>query len=85
MGLASIRLLVNRVAPDRMKKADFNIDTIIDSVGAQLIGLVREDLDISLAANWEAPLVLCKTGGAMANFRRIAGRIAGKNIPLRKL
>ena len=85
IGISSIRLLVNRIQPDWLEWSKMTVDSIIDMVGVRLLGLVREDPDVALAANLETPLILYKTGGAAANFRRIAGRVAGKNIPLKRI
>ncbi|MBQ3404345.1 MAG: AAA family ATPase [Oscillospiraceae bacterium] len=82
LGIDRQRLIVNRVKPRLLKKTQATIDDMIDAVGAQLIGLVQEDENVTLAANSEVPLLLYSTQGAAAQFMRIARRINGEHIPL---
>ena len=83
-GIENVRLIVNRVDPKMMKKIRRNVDDIIDSVGAQLIGIVSEDESIPLAANNEKPLLLFGAKYAYAQFYRIARRLTGEDVPLGK-
>ena len=85
LGIPEIRLLVNRVRPALFRKTCATIDDIIDAVGAKLIGFVKEDEAVILAANRERPLILYSDKGAVQQFSRVARRITGENIPLRKL
>ena len=77
--------MVNRVRPALFRKTCATIDDIIDAVGAKLIGFVKEDEAVILAANRERPLILYSDKGAVQQFSRVARRITGENIPLRKL
>ena len=58
---------------------------MIDSVGAQLIGIVSEDDAVLLAANFEVPLILYDKKCASAQFMRIARRLAGEKVPIGKI
>lgn len=84
LGIKNIRLLVNRVQPRFFKKARTSVDDIIDTVGAQLIGLISEDEDIPMAANRGIPLVCFKPDGATSQYLRVAKRITGEKVPLGK-
>lgn len=83
LGITDIRLIVNRVKPRLLKKAASNIDDIVDSVGARLIGLIPEDDKVLLAANLGKPLLLCTPRkGAAKAFYRTAMRLDGARVPL---
>ena len=82
LGISDRRLIVNRVKPRLLKKTRATIDDMIDAVGAQLIGLVQEDENVTLAANSEVPLLLYSSQGASAQFMRIARRLTGERVPL---
>ena len=82
-GLSDIRLLVNRVRPRALRRMETTIDDMVNSVGAQLIGVVREDRHVSDAANREIPLVLFSQRGACTDFLQTARRIAGESLPIK--
>ena len=77
----NIRLIMNKVIPDYVKRgATENLDSCIDVIGAQLIGVIPQHVDISFATNNGKRLSkksLCHT-----IFSNIADRIDGENIPL---
>ena len=81
-GVEDIRLVVNRVKTRGFRLSHSTIDNMIDSVGVQLLGVVKDDPDVTLAANLEKPLVLFTDRGAAREFLRIARRIAGEHVPL---
>ena len=85
LGVAKVRVLVNKVKPRLLKKTCATIDDMIDAVGARLIGIVSEDDTVSVAANLETPLMLTEQSKAAEQFRRIAQRIAGKQLPIGKV
>lgn len=84
MGIKQIRLLVNRVRPRLFRRVSATIDDVIDSVGAQLVGVVSDDEAVMIAANMETPLILYSNSGAAAQFLRTARRITGEKVPLGK-
>ena len=81
-GLADIRLLVNRVLPRFYRQTRTSVDDIIDTVGARLLGIIREDRDVPAAANGEIPLVLFSRGKAAQGFLRCAERLTGVSVPI---
>ena len=83
MGVSELRLLINRVKPGNFKKIRTTVDNIIDVVGAQLLGVVREDDSVFLSLHENILLVLYRRRYAAYNFLDAARRIAGEDIPLR--
>lgn len=83
LGISQVRLLVNRVEPSALRRDKANIDTMIDRVGARLLGIVREDTDVPASANRETALVLYSRRRAAQAFLRIARRLRGEDIPLK--
>jgi len=84
MGVEEIQLLVNRVRPSNFRRLKSTIDDIINSVGARILGIVKEDKAVILAANLEIPLVLYENKHAAAQFLKIARRLKGENVPISK-
>ena len=83
MGKTQVRLIVNRVQEKRAKQMKLTIDDIMDQAGLPLIGLVPEDPDVTLAANFKQPLLGYTRKGAAEACRRIARRIQGFTVPIR--
>jgi septum site-determining protein MinD len=83
-GIGDIKLLVNRVVPRRFKRLDSTVDTVIDTVGAQLIGLVDEDEYVAEAGGMGVPLVLYSDGRAARAFLDVARRLSGDTVALRR-
>ena len=82
-GVSEIRLLINRVLPEHYVRLQATIDDVIDLVGVQLIGVVREDKSVFLALHENTPLILYKKRLAAYDFLDAARRLAGEDIPLR--
>lgn len=85
LGMDNVRLLVNRINPRMLGKIKKNVDDMIDTVGAQLIGLVSEDESVPLAAENETPLILFGAKYAYGEFYRVARRLMGERVLLTKL
>ncbi len=85
MGLEELRLLVNRVYPRAYRRVRRNIDEIIDTVGARLIGVISEDRRVSEAGNLEIPLKLYKARRVNRQFARVARRVTGQRVALGKI
>jgi septum site-determining protein MinD len=85
LGISDIRAAVNRVNPTLLKKVSSNIDTIVDWVGARLIGIIPDDLNVTTAANLDIALVLFSNKGAARAFLHIAMRLEGRNVPLMRI
>ena len=84
-GIKNVRLIVNRVKPKLFRRSKSTVDRIIDSVGAQLIGVVSEDEAVILSANLEIPLMLYKSKRAAGQYKNIAKRLTGERVPIGKL
>ncbi len=77
------RLILNRFKPNGAGgKQAVNIDDIIDSVGARLVGVIPEDNHVPVAAAKAVPLV---AGRAAMALGRIAARLHGQAVPLPNL
>ena len=86
LGINDIRLVVNRVRPAFFSQTRSTVDDVIDTVGAQLLGVIPEDDDVILSGSMEKPLILYKNGGRAARqFLNTAKRIAGEEIPLGRI
>jgi septum site-determining protein MinD len=85
LGVGEIRLLVNRVVPKSIRWMKITLDDIIDTVEAQLIGVVREDSTVYESLHKKTPLVLYKRRYAAYDFLDAARRARGEDIPLRAM
>lgn len=77
-GIVDVRLVVNKFNKKLHKK--INVDDIIDTVGARLLGIVPDSQEVYAAANGEKIPYACKGNTA---FLRISRRICGENVPFR--
>ena len=83
MGKTSVRLVVNRVSRKLVNATEVNVDDVMDTAGLPLIGVVPEDLNVTLAATFGKPLIhYRKRSGAAKACRRIANRILGLPEPI---
>lgn len=83
MGCENVRLVINRFLPAYVRQKIMpNIDSICDRVGAQLIGIVPEDLFVLQDLTKGKPTKEAPYNKAL---NRIAGRLAGNAIALPKL
>lgn len=83
-GIAKRRLIINRFKPKPIGKKKLpNVDDTIDGVGARLLGVVPEDERITYYAVKGKPLEP-NFPSALA-FKRIARRLLGEEIPLKRL
>ena len=82
-GAKDIRLLVNRVLQRNFKQFKLTLDDVIDTVGAQLIGVIREDRYIPYSLHENTPLILYKRRRSAFDYLDTARRIRGEDIPLR--
>ena len=83
-GLEKARLLINRVSRRFLRSTEATLDDTIDSVGLQLIGYVPEDQSVAFALASGKPLLSLSRRGAAAAYRRIAKRLDGQTVPLRR-
>lgn len=83
MGKIEIRLIVNRISKRMLRAMDLTVDDIMDEAGLPLLGIVPEDMKVTLAAAVGEPLLkYSRRGGACAACRRIARRIKGMCVPI---
>ena len=82
LGIEEVRLVVNRVSIRNFRRMGATVDDVIDTVGAQLVGLIEEDESFFLASNAEVPLILYEDKRAAMEFLQITRRITGERIPL---
>lgn len=77
-GVADIRLVVNKFNKKIHKNID--VDAFIDEVGAQLLGIIPDSMEIYQFVNGKTIPDACKGNQAIL---RIAKRICGENVPFR--
>lgn len=82
LGITNVRLVLNRIRPRLLAQIHANADDMIDTVGAQLIGIIPEDQAIMKAGCTETPIVLVDDKHARDPFLRIARRITGERVLL---
>lgn len=83
MGKRDVRLVVNRVSCKMTRKLKITVDDVMDQAGLPLIGVVPEDVNMTLAAAAGKPLLQYAKRGATAHaLRRIARRIQGLSVPI---
>ena len=84
-GIQPIRLVVNRVSAHLFGKLGSTIDDVMDTVGLPLLGIVPEDLQVTLAAAQGTALVLQTQKGAAVACLHIARRLSDKKVPLMRV
>ena len=85
-GIEDVKLLINRIRPDLVKKGDMlAIDDIIEILGVDLIGVVPEDENIFHFTNLGEPAVTDKSSAAGKAYLNIANRILGNDVPFESL
>ena len=83
MGKQNVRLIVNRVDKKMISAMRLTVDDVMDGAGLPLLGIVPEDLNVTLAAAVGTPLLKYKPRCAAAKAcRRISNRIQGLPEPL---
>ncbi len=82
-GIDDIRLLINRINPELIKKGDMlDIDDTLDILGVDLIGVIPEDMLIFRSSNLGEPAVTDNKSRAGDAYMRVVRRILGENIPI---
>ena len=77
-GKTDVRLVVNKF--NKKLHRNIDVDSYIDEVGAQLLGIIPDSVEIYKFVNGESIPADCKGGKAIF---RIAKRMCGQNIPFR--
>lgn len=84
MGKQNVRLVVNRVSRKITSALELTVDDVMDHAGLPLLGVVPEDMNVTLAATFGKPLLKYRPRGAAAKAcRRIANRIQGIPDPIK--
>lgn len=87
-GIQEVRLIINRLRPEMVKRGDMlEVDDVLEILGVKLIGIVPEDEKILVSTNLGNPASLDDSVkvGAGSEFRNIARRIRGEDIPFMSL
>ena len=63
MGRRNVRIVVNRISRRISSAMDLTVDDVMDSAGLPLLGVVPEDMNVTLAATFGKPLLkFCSFG-----------------------
>ena len=81
-GKLNVRLIVNRVNPKLFNTINCTVDDIMDDAGLPLLGIIPDDVSMTLAAAYGTPLLLFSKKGAAAACKRIARRLRGIPTPI---
>lgn len=76
-GRANVRMVVNQANPKLFSNINCTVDDIMDDAGLPLLGVVPDDVSVTLAAAYGMPLMLYTKRGAAAACKRIAQRLRG--------
>ena len=82
MGKTHVKLIVNRISKKLAAALNLTVDDIMDQSGLPLLGVVPEDVNMTLAAAFAKPLLEQTRKGAAAACCRIARRIQGYPTPI---
>ena len=82
MGKENVRLVVNRIRPKLFSEMKLTVDDVMDQAGLPLLGIVPEDVSVTLAATFGKPLLSYTKKGASAACMRIAKRLRGHSVPI---
>ena len=80
-----MRLVVNRVSRRMYRKLRATVDDVMDGVGLPLLGIVPDDISVTLAATASEPLILYTSRGASVACLHIARRLCGRRATLLRL
>ncbi len=80
-----MRLVVNRVSRRMYRKLRATVDDVMDGVGLPLLGIVPDDISVTLAAAASEPLILYTSRGAAVACLHIARRLCGRRAALLRL
>ena len=62
---------------------DLTVDDVMDDAGLPLLGVIPEDMNVTLSASFGMPLQrYSKRSPAMVACRKIAKRIQGQPVPI---
>ncbi|ADQ07137.1 septum site-determining protein MinD [Caldicellulosiruptor hydrothermalis 108] len=77
------KLIINRIRFDMVKRGDMmDIDDILEILSIELLGIIPDDEKIIISTNKGEPVVMDEKSRAGQEYRNIARRILGENIPI---
>jgi len=77
------KLVINRIRYDMVKRGDMmDIDDILEILAIKLIGIIPDDEKIIISTNRGEPVVMDDKSKAGNEYRNIAKRILGEDIPI---
>lgn len=80
------RLILNRVKPEMVRRGDMlGTEDILDVLAIELIGIVPEDEQVTVATNQGVPVVMNTGSRAGKAFKNIAKRLMGEEVPFENL
>ncbi|MDR3332384.1 MAG: septum site-determining protein MinD [Synergistaceae bacterium] len=86
MQKSPIRLIVNRIKPQMVKKGDMlGVSDVLDILAIDLIGMVPDDESVVTSANRGEPLTISSDTPAARAFKNIALRLSGTETPFLSL
>lgn len=81
-GISEVRLVINRMRPEMVQRGDMlEVDDVLEILGVKLIGIIPEDERILVSTNLGNPASLDDTNKAGTEFRNVARRICGEDVP----
>lgn len=86
MEKAPIRLIINRIRPDMVKRGEMlDVQDVLDILAIDLVGIIPDDESIVISSNKGEPLTFSGETKAAVAFKNIAGRINGHEVPFMQL
>uniref|UniRef100_A0A7C5Z6M0 Septum site-determining protein MinD n=1 Tax=Caldicellulosiruptor owensensis TaxID=55205 RepID=A0A7C5Z6M0_9FIRM len=77
------KLIINRIRFDMVKRGDMmDVDDILEILSIELLGIIPDDEKIIISTNKGEPVVMDEKSRAGQEYRNIARRILGENIPI---
>ena len=84
--IGDIRLILNRLRPDMMKRGDMlGIEDVTDVLAIDVLGLVPDDESVITTTNRGEPAVAEQNSKAGQAFRDVTQRIMGNDVPFANL
>ncbi|MDZ7799507.1 MAG: septum site-determining protein MinD [Trueperaceae bacterium] len=81
-GISEVRLVINRMRAEMVHRGDMlEVDDVLEILGVKLIGIIPEDERILVSTNLGNPASLDDANKAGTEFRNVARRILGEEIP----
>ncbi|MGI6070616.1 MAG: septum site-determining protein MinD [Blautia sp.] len=80
-GLHDIRLIINRLRPDMIRRGDMmSVEDVVDILAVDLIGTILDDEQIVISTNQGSPLS-GKDSLAEEAYKNICRRLMGEDVP----